>query len=73
MGAGPILEGQMCWKEQILQAAGKDICLSLSTVQKGIAGSYKVWATWRKSLGSVVMQDVMCKLCNRNIPEFSGP
>lgn len=24
MGAGPILKGQMCRKEQILQAAGKD-------------------------------------------------
>lgn len=38
MGAGPILEAHMCRKEQILQAAGKDICLGLRTVQKGIQG-----------------------------------
>lgn len=37
---------------------------------EGITGSF---STWRKSLGSVVMQDVVCKLCNRNISEFSGP
>lgn len=33
--AGPILEGQMCQKKWILQAAGKDVHLRVSTVQKG--------------------------------------
>lgn len=33
--AGPILEGHMHQKEWILQAAGKDVHLSLNTVQKG--------------------------------------
>lgn len=63
----------MCFREAVLDPVLKvGVAISLQafcTVQRaGVAASHKVLAAWGKSLGSVVMRAVVCKLYNENTP-----